>query len=82
LVKRLQQASPEFQELWSRHEVAEPENARKRLLHRDLGLLQFNYLNTWLAPRAGLRLVSYIPADDATSAAVRQFDTLAPVAIS
>jgi transcriptional regulator with XRE-family HTH domain len=78
LVRRLQNASPEFRELWERHEVAEPENARKRLLHRDLGLLQFNYLNTWLAPRAGTRLVSYIPADDATRDAVVEFDTLAP----
>lgn len=78
LVRRLQRNSPEFRELWERHEVAEPENARKRLLHRDLGLLQFNYLNTWLAPRAGLRLVSYIPADDATRDAVAEFDSLVP----
>jgi hypothetical protein len=78
LVKRLQQSSAEFRELWSRHEVAEPENARKRLLHRDLGLLQFNYLNTWLAPRAGLRLVSYLPADDATRDAIKEFDSMLP----
>ena len=78
LVRRLQQASPEFRELWARHDVAEPENARKRILHRDLGLLQFNYLNTWLAPRAGLRLVTYIPADDPTREAVTQFDATIP----
>ncbi|MDQ1709868.1 MAG: hypothetical protein QOG49_1253, partial [Frankiaceae bacterium] len=41
-------------------------------------LLQFNYVNTWLAPRAGLRLVTYIPADDATSEAVTRFDRLTP----
>jgi transcriptional regulator with XRE-family HTH domain len=76
LVRRLQEESAEFRELWDRHEVAEPENARKRLLHRDLGLLQFNFLNTWLAPRAGLRLVSYIPADDPTREAVNRFDDL------
>jgi transcriptional regulator with XRE-family HTH domain len=78
LVRRLQEASPQFRDLWDRHEVAEPENARKRLLHRDLGLLQFNYLNSWLAPRAGLRLVSYIPADDATRDAVAGFEKLVP----
>jgi transcriptional regulator with XRE-family HTH domain len=78
LLKRLQEESPEFRALWARHEVAEPENARKRLLHRDLGLLQFNYLNTWLAPRAGLRLVSYLPADDATRQALVEFDRLQP----
>jgi transcriptional regulator with XRE-family HTH domain len=78
LLKRLQEESAEFRELWARHEVAEPENARKRLLHRDLGLLQFNYLNTWLAPRAGLRLVSYLPADDVTRQALAEFDRLQP----
>jgi hypothetical protein len=78
LVRRLQEESAEFRELWDRHEVAEPENARKRLLHADLGLLQFNFLNTWLAPRAGLRLVSYIPADDATRDALGHFDDLQP----
>lgn len=78
LVKRLQEASAQFRELWDRHEVGEPENARKRLLHQDLGLLQFNYLNSWLAPRAGLRLVSYIPADDATRDALGRFDELSP----
>jgi transcriptional regulator with XRE-family HTH domain len=78
LVRRLREASPEFSEIWDRHEVAEPENARKRLLHRDFGLLQFNYVHTWLAPRAGLRLVTYVPADDATREAVAEFDTAVP----
>lgn len=78
LVRRLQETSAEFRELWARHDVAEPENARKRILHRDLGLLQFNYLNTWLAPRAGLRLVTYIPADDPTREAVTQFEAMTP----
>jgi hypothetical protein len=81
LVRRLQETSAEFRELWARHEVAEPENARKRILHRDLGLLQFNYLNTWLAPRAGLRLVTYIPADDPTREAVTEFDRMTPAPI-
>src|SRR5579875_1820605 len=78
LVRRLQEASREFRELWARHEVAEPENARKRILHRDFGLLQFNYLNTWLAPRAGLRLVTYIPADEPTQEATALFDAVTP----
>lgn len=82
LVRRLRDASPEFRRIWDRHDVARPENARKRFLHADLGLLQFNYVNTWLAQRAGLRLVIYIPADDATADAVAQFGTTAPRAIS
>ncbi|HTR69542.1 MAG TPA: helix-turn-helix transcriptional regulator [Mycobacteriales bacterium] len=78
LVKRLQAASPDFGDLWKRHDIAVPENATKRILHRDLGLLQFNFMNTWLAPRAGLRLVSYIPLDDATYEATRLFDSMTP----
>jgi transcriptional regulator with XRE-family HTH domain len=82
LIKRLEHASPEFRDLWRRHDVAAPENARKRILHRDLGLLQFNFVNTWLAPRTGLRLVSYIPADEATAEATRVFDTMCPQPIT
>jgi hypothetical protein len=78
LVRRLRESSAEFAELWERHEVAEPENSRKRLLHRDYGLLQFNYMNTWLAPRAGLRLVTYVPADEATHDATKQFEAASP----
>lgn len=78
LIKRLEQASGDFRELWGRHDVAAPENARKRILHRDLGLLQFNFVNTWLAPRTGLRLVAYIPADEATAEATQSFDTMRP----
>ena len=78
MVKRLKEASPEFAELWRRHEVAQPENLTKRFLHPDLGLLKFNFTNLWLAPRAGVRLVAYTPADDATSEAVGRFDSLAP----
>jgi len=33
LVSRLSEASPEFGELWERHEVASPENRTKRYLH-------------------------------------------------
>ncbi len=73
LVRRLQQESPAFAELWARHDVAQPENARKRILHRELGLLQFTHTHSWLAARAGLRLVMYVPADEATSDALEQF---------
>ena len=78
LVNRLQQASPAFAALWERHDVAQPENMRKRVLHQDVGLLQFSATHSWLAPRAGLRLVTYVPADEATAEAVRRFDELDP----
>jgi MmyB-like transcription regulator ligand binding domain/Helix-turn-helix domain len=82
LVKRLQQASPAFAELWARHDVAQPENARKRILHRELGLLQFTHTHSWLAARAGLRLVSYVPADDVTTQALQQFAAMHPAPIA
>lgn len=81
LVRRLREASPEFEALWQRHDVAPPENATKRLLHPDYGLLQFNYVNTWLAPRIGLRLVVYVPADDATAAAATRARDAVPLPV-
>jgi hypothetical protein len=82
LVKRLHQVSPDFAELWARHEVAQPETSRKRVLHRDLGLLQFSHVHSWLSPRTGLRMVTYVPADEATRDAVTQFGGLEPLPIA
>ncbi|HWB65729.1 MAG TPA: helix-turn-helix transcriptional regulator [Mycobacteriales bacterium] len=78
LVKRLKKASPEFAELWAKHDVAAPENLIKQFMHSDLGLLRFHYTNLWLSQQLGLRLVSYTPADDATADAVTTFDSLTP----
>ncbi|MFF3945272.1 helix-turn-helix transcriptional regulator [Streptomyces sp. NPDC001902] len=66
LVKRLEQASPEFCELWERHEVQEPENRTKRFLNPRVGLLTFHFTHLWLGPSQGPRLVTYSPADAAT----------------
>jgi transcriptional regulator with XRE-family HTH domain len=66
LVSRLSKASPEFAELWERHEVASPENLTKRFLHPEVGLLRLNYTNLWLGQRLGTRMTTYTPADDET----------------
>jgi transcriptional regulator with XRE-family HTH domain len=63
LVSRLTKASPEFAELWERHEVASPENLTKRYLHPDVGLLKLNYTHLWLGQRLGTRMTTYTPAD-------------------
>ncbi len=63
LVSRLTKASPEFAELWERHEVASPENLTKRFLHPDVGLLKLNYTHLWLGQRLGTRMTTYTPAD-------------------
>jgi transcriptional regulator with XRE-family HTH domain len=71
LVSRLTQASPEFAELWERHEVASPENLTKRFLHPQAGLLKLNYTHLWLGQRLGTRMTTYTPADEQTEARLR-----------
>jgi hypothetical protein len=66
LLKRLQQASPDFCEVWERHEVLQPDSHIKRFLNPDVGLMAFDYTHLWLGPQAGPRLVTYTPADDTT----------------
>ena len=66
LVSRLTKGSPEFAEIWDRHEVASPENLTKRYLHPDVGLLKLNYTHLWLGQRLGTRMTTYTPADEQT----------------
>jgi transcriptional regulator with XRE-family HTH domain len=72
LVSRLLKASPEFAELWERHEVAAPENRTKRWLHPQVGLLELNYTNLWLGQRLGTRMITYTPADERTAERLRE----------
>ncbi|MGH3272978.1 MAG: helix-turn-helix transcriptional regulator [Streptosporangiaceae bacterium] len=67
LVARLAAVSPEFVELWERHEVAAPENRTKRWLHARVGLLRLNYTHLWLSQRLGTRITTYTPADEETA---------------
>jgi transcriptional regulator with XRE-family HTH domain len=71
-VARLRAASPEFAELWARHEVRGIQNKTKRIRHPELGLLTFEVTNTWLAPRSGRRMMVYVPADPETERRVPQ----------
>jgi transcriptional regulator with XRE-family HTH domain len=76
LVSRLTKTSPEFAELWERHEVASPENLTKRYLHPQVGLLKLNYTHLWLGQRLGIRMTTYSPADEQTAARLRDlYDT-------
>jgi transcriptional regulator with XRE-family HTH domain len=71
-VARLRAASPEFAEMWARHEVRGIENKTKRFRHPDVGLLKFEVTNTWLAPRSGRRMLVYVPADTETERRVEK----------
>ena len=66
LVKRLHTASPEFTEVWDRHDVKTPENRTKRLLNGLVGLLRLDYTHLWLGPRFETRMITYTPADAET----------------
>ncbi len=66
LVARLRKASPEFAELWERHEVSAPENRTKHVVNPWVGLLRLDYTNLWFGQRLGTRMVTYTPADEQT----------------
>ena len=66
LLKRLKQGSPDFCEMWERHEVLQPDSHVKRYLNPEVGLLAFDFAHLWLGPRQGPRLTLYTPADAVT----------------
>jgi len=66
LVGRLRAASPEFAELWARHDVRGIENKRKRYRTELVGMLHLEATNAWLAPKNGTRLLAYTPGDAET----------------
>ena len=67
LVARLIRSSPEFAEMWARHDIRGPENAIKRIQHPLVGLLRLSYTYLWLDPGLGTRIVTYTPADNRTA---------------
>jgi transcriptional regulator with XRE-family HTH domain len=73
LVARLLRASPEFTEVWERHDVRVPESRVKRFRHPTAGLLVFDFTYLWLDQRLGTRIVTYTPSDDRTR---RRLDSL------
>ncbi|PWI43115.1 helix-turn-helix transcriptional regulator [Streptomyces sp. ICBB 8177] len=65
-VKRLQQVSEEFREVWSEHEVIRPSSTTKRFLNKRFGLLNMLHTSMWLGQRSGSRMVVYTPLDEET----------------
>ena len=76
LLKRLRAVSPEFVEVWERHEVRAPENHTKRFLNPLVGLMQFHHTHLWLGPQHGTRMVSYVPADDESARRLKRLSQL------
>nr|WP_042183007.1 helix-turn-helix transcriptional regulator [Kibdelosporangium sp. MJ126-NF4]CEL15292.1 putative DNA-binding protein [Kibdelosporangium sp. MJ126-NF4]CTQ95667.1 putative DNA-binding protein [Kibdelosporangium sp. MJ126-NF4] len=72
LVGKLRAESPEFEELWNRHDVQWIENLVKRFDHPEVGRLEFDYTNLWFGPRSQTRLTTYTPANEDTWAKLRE----------
>ncbi|MFJ9058790.1 helix-turn-helix transcriptional regulator [Streptomyces sp. NPDC102409] len=64
LLARLEAASPEFAEVWARHEVVGSSNRTKIFRNSRVGLLRLDHTDLWLGPSAGPRLVTYVPSDE------------------
>jgi transcriptional regulator with XRE-family HTH domain len=79
LVKRLRGRSPEFEAMWSQHEISSPENRTKRFLHPVVGMLRLDFTHLWLGPRSELVVKSYSPADAETA---EKLDTLHSIAVA
>ncbi|MCF1599247.1 helix-turn-helix transcriptional regulator [Streptomyces muensis] len=63
LLKRLRADSPEFREVWERHEVVAHRSKRKEFLNRHVGRVVVDHTDLWLSPQVGPRMVTYVPAD-------------------
>lgn len=67
-IRRLADLSPEFAELWARHEVAEPAVRVQRFWHPRAGELTFARTELDVAAVPGLRVNIYTPVDDESRA--------------
>jgi hypothetical protein len=75
-VHRLSDASPEFAEMWERHEVRGVENRTKAHLNPHVGLIRVDFTNLWFGPSLQTRLVTYTPTDDESRAKLDQLAKL------
>jgi transcriptional regulator with XRE-family HTH domain len=74
LVKRLSNESPEFERLWSQHEVASQRVRTKRFVHPDVGLLCFDFAYLYFGPRSEISMATYTPTDEETAAKLPTFE--------
>jgi transcriptional regulator with XRE-family HTH domain len=65
-IRRLAGLSPEFAELWARHEVAAPAARTLRFRHPEAGPMTFTRTELDVSSMADLRIAVYCPLDDDT----------------
>lgn len=73
LVRRLRAVSPEFERLWTRHDVTMTQAVVKTFTVPGHGSLRFDFSYLWLGPRSHVRMATLIPADEHTAAALPDF---------
>lgn len=78
LLGRLKAASPEFCEVWDRHDVVAAGDKTKRFLNPHVGRLNLAHTSLWLGPSAGPRLVTYVPVDEESRAGLEKLRELVP----
>ncbi|WOX15633.1 helix-turn-helix transcriptional regulator [Streptomyces sp. N50] len=76
LLKRLR-TSPEFREVWDRHEVMGASPRRKEFRNTHVGRITVDHTDLWLGPARGPRMVTYAPADDESRARLERLHALA-----
>ncbi|MEU3725021.1 helix-turn-helix domain-containing protein [Streptomyces sp. NPDC031705] len=64
LLARLEAASPEFREIWARHEVVGAGGNTKYIRNAHVGLLRLEHTSLWLGPASGARLTTFVPLDE------------------
>jgi transcriptional regulator with XRE-family HTH domain len=81
LLELLHAHSPEFRELWQRHDVAAIDSMHKVLHHEQVGVIRTEVLHSWLTDQRGARLTVYTPSDEAARSAYERLCTVTPRAM-
>ncbi|MET7933974.1 helix-turn-helix transcriptional regulator [Streptomyces sp. NPDC005322] len=79
LVKRLEDASEEFREIWARHEVVRPGDKIKVFRQSRVGIVRLASTGLWTGPNQGPKLLTYTPADAESRERLERLHTLALV---
>ncbi|MFE9486871.1 MULTISPECIES: MmyB family transcriptional regulator [unclassified Streptomyces] len=78
LLRRLEESSEEFREIWARHEVVATGGRTKIFRNAHVGLLRLEHTDLWLGPSSGPRMVTYAPADEETRERLQLLQALEP----
>ncbi|MEU8733040.1 MULTISPECIES: MmyB family transcriptional regulator [Streptomyces] len=77
LLKRLRTQSPDFREVWERHEVVAHRSKCKEFVNRYVGRIRVDHTDLWLGPEAGPRMVTYAPADEVSRERLERLHAIA-----